>query len=100
MPHLQIVEVRPEEGVLYISAGLPGARHSLILLSGAGELTLANNQPVVEPVAEEVKVVDEAPVVEATVEETPTAETPEVVEVKAEAVAEEVAVEKEEEVKQ
>ena len=100
LPHLQVVEVRPEEGVLYISAGLPGARHSLILLSGAGELTLANNQPVVEPVAEAVKVAEAVPVVAETTEETKTEETPEVAEVKAEATTEEVAVEKKEEVKQ
>ena len=43
--NLQVVEVLPQENILYISAGLPGARHSLVLISGEGELTLANSQP-------------------------------------------------------
>jgi large subunit ribosomal protein L3 len=57
--NLKIIEVNNEENTLLISGCLPGARNSLVLISGAGELKLAaepEEKPVVEPTeAAEVK---------------------------------------------
>jgi len=57
--NLKIIEVNNEENTLLISGCLPGARNSLVLISGAGELKLAaepEEKPVVEPTeAVEVK---------------------------------------------
>ena len=50
--NLKIVKVDLKNNILYISGAVPGARNGLVLISGEGELKVA--QPIVEK-AEEVK---------------------------------------------
>lgn len=48
--NLKIVEIDRENNVLYISGAVPGARNSLVLISGEGELKVA--APKIEKAAE------------------------------------------------
>ena len=48
--NLKIVKVDQENNILYVSGAVPGARNSLVLISGEGELKIA--QPRVEKVEE------------------------------------------------
>ncbi|MFA5360018.1 MAG: 50S ribosomal protein L3 [Patescibacteria group bacterium] len=50
--NLKIVQIDKENNILYISGAVPGARNGLVLISGKGDLKIA--QPIVEKV-EEVK---------------------------------------------
>ena len=50
--NLKIVQIDKENNILYISGAVPGARNSLVLISGQGNLKVM--QPVIEK-AEEVK---------------------------------------------
>lgn len=51
--NLKIVQVDQENNILYISGAVPGARNSLVLISGEGELKIV--QPVVEEIKQEAK---------------------------------------------
>lgn len=53
--NLKIVQIDKENNILYISGAVPGARNGLVMISGQGELKIA--QPIVEK-AEEVKPVE------------------------------------------
>lgn len=66
--NLRVVEVDAANGFIYINCGVPGGRHSLVLVSGPGELTL------VKPAG--VDKIEEAPAEEVKTEETPVEETP------------------------
>jgi len=46
MPTSEVVEVDTENKVLYIKGGVPGARNSLIMISGKGELTILEETKV------------------------------------------------------
>ena len=61
--NLEIVEVHPENGELYIKGAVPGGRNALLLISGEGELKLTTPETTTVP-----EVTPEAPV-EAVVEE-------------------------------
>ncbi len=53
--NLEIIEVHPDTGELFIKGAVPGARNALLLISGEGELKLKTNETVVVPeVAEAV----------------------------------------------
>jgi large subunit ribosomal protein L3 len=77
--NLKIVQIDKENNILYISGAVPGARNGLVLISGDGELKIA--QPIIEKV-EEIKP-------EVKVEETAETEIEAVEEKKAEAPVEE-----------
>ncbi len=79
--NLEIIEVKPEIGEILIKGALPGARHSVLHISGAGELKFTDKavSTVAEVVADE-EVVVEAPVKEVVEEVVVETETPEVVE--------------------
>lgn len=48
--NLEIIEVNPEDNTILIKGGLPGARNSLLMISGKGELKI-NRKPVQPPSA-------------------------------------------------
>jgi len=60
--NLEIIEVNPEDNTILIKGGLPGARNSLVLISGKGELAVKKEtaaetvEEVKEPVKAENKV--------------------------------------------
>lgn len=67
--NLKIAQVDDANNILYISGAVPGARNSLVLISGEGELKIA--QPIVEKTEEvktEAEVVETAAEVKAEVE--------------------------------
>ena len=71
--NLKIIQIDQENNILYISGAVPGARNGLVLISGEGELKVA--QPIMEK-AEEIKpveAIDSKP--EVKTEEAVTAET-------------------------
>jgi len=49
--NLEIIEIDNENGLIYIKGAVPGARNSLILLSGQGELTAVKAPAEQEPAA-------------------------------------------------
>ena len=63
--NLQIVEVHPETGELYVKGAVPGGRNGILVIMGAGELKIVKKntapaevkteEPVVETKTEEVK---------------------------------------------
>jgi large subunit ribosomal protein L3 len=55
---LEVVKVDLENDILYIKGGVPGARNSLVFISGPGELKLSDTS--VEEIVEETPVVEEA----------------------------------------
>jgi large subunit ribosomal protein L3 len=70
--NLEIIEVNPEDNTILIKGGLPGARNSLVLISGKGELAVKKESSeavkketaaeVVEEVKEPVKTENNPPV--------------------------------------
>lgn len=111
--NLQIVDIDPENNILFIKGAIPGGRDSIVAISSEGELDLskkpeaaeeasADAEAVSDKPAEEAK--EEAPKTEEAKEEKPKAEeAPEEkapVEKKEEAPAEEVKEEKAEEAKE
>lgn len=48
--NLEIIEVNPQDNTILIKGGLPGARNSLVVISGKGEL-IVNKEPVQPPPA-------------------------------------------------
>ncbi|NCN07137.1 50S ribosomal protein L3 [Candidatus Falkowbacteria bacterium] len=85
---LSIVDIDKEKNILYIKGAVPGARNSLLVISGPGEMDLTVAKPEIktEVVAEKVEsTAVESEIVDTKVEETPAVETteakPEVAEV-------------------
>jgi len=54
--NLEIVEVHPENGEIYIKGAVPGGRNALLLISAEGELKLAENAMVAAVAAPEEQV--------------------------------------------
>lgn len=50
--NLEIVEVNPEENILYIKGAVPGARNGLIIIKGNGELKINKTENVAEKLEE------------------------------------------------
>jgi large subunit ribosomal protein L3 len=70
--NLEVIDILPEESALLIKGALPGARNSVIVVTGAGELKIKAAEEVkAETVVEEVKVEEK---VEAAKEEAPKVE--------------------------
>ncbi len=73
--NLKIVQVDKDNNILYISGAVPGARNSVVLIEGEGELKTAQPkaevvaEPVIEPVVEVKAEAVEEKVVEAPAEE-------------------------------
>lgn len=55
--NLEIIEVHPEQGEIYIKGAVPGGRNALLLISAEGELKLTENQAAAPVVAVEEAVV-------------------------------------------
>jgi len=76
--NLKIVQVDQENNILYITGAVPGARNGLVLISGEGELKVAQPKAEAEVKAEEIKPVETAEIAaEVKVEETVKTETAE-----------------------
>lgn len=58
--NLEIVSVEPETNTIFIKGAVPGARNNLLMISGKGEIIIAENEKVSEVKAEAVQ--DEIPV--------------------------------------
>ena len=64
--NLEIVEVNPQENILYIKGAVPGGRNGLLIIEGDGELKITKKNQEVEAKQEE-----NTPVEENKVDETP-----------------------------
>lgn len=84
--NLKIVEVDKTNNILYISGAVPGARNGLVLISGDGELKIAQPEAKTEAKAEKIEPAAETKT--ETVPETKVETKPEI-EIKPEAVKEE-----------
>jgi large subunit ribosomal protein L3 len=64
--NLEVIQIDEENNILYIRGSVPGARNSLVMVQGPGELKVAvpevKAEPVVEPAVEVVKDEDVKPV--------------------------------------
>jgi large subunit ribosomal protein L3 len=91
---LSVVAIDAEKNIIYVKGAVPGARNSLVMIYGEGQMTIKREEAVTEPVV----VAEETPVVETV--EAPTeivAEEAKTEEVKTEAPVEETKVEEKEE---
>lgn len=59
--NLEIVEVHPENGEIYIKGAVPGGRNALLLISGEGELKLSMLETVAAPEVMQEAVVEAQP---------------------------------------
>ena len=62
---LQIVAVEPEKNILYVKGAVPGARHSLVMIYGSGEIVIKKEEITKETPVEKTA---ETPVAEVKIE--------------------------------
>ena len=89
--NIAVVDINPEAGLLYLKGAIPGARGSVVMVKGLGEMKIEKKEEPKAEVVEEVK--NEEPKAEAVeepkVEEKKEEETKVVEEAKSEVVVEE-----------